>query len=87
MPCPLFGSFWNGRAIRQLGVQAGKVCRGGCVRQLSLFDRSDYFREAKADAAVDAIRKRYGRDAVKRAVFVGNPQMERLLHGLFSARL
>ena len=83
----LFRQLWNGRAIRQLGVQAGKVCRGGCVRQLSLFDRSDYFREAKADAAVDAIRKRYGRDAVKRAVFVGNPQMERLLHGLFSARL
>lgn len=57
------------------------------MRQISLFDRTDFFREAKADAAVDAIRKRYGQDAVKRAVFVGNPQMERVLHGLFSARL
>ena len=41
--------------------------------QLNLFDRSDYEKQERLDAAIDRIRERYGVDSVKRAVFVESP--------------
>ena len=43
------------------------------ARQLNLFDRSDYEKQERLDAAIDRIRERYGVDSVKRAVFVESP--------------
>ena len=41
----------------------------GC-RQCCLFDSGDYARMEKLDTAVDAIREKYGEDAIVRATFL-----------------
>lgn len=71
--CVLFEELWNGSPIRHLGVHTGMVQEEALVRQLQLFDETDYEKLVKADKAVDSIRKRYGRDAVMRAVFLKQP--------------
>lgn len=70
--CRLFHSGWDGRAIRQLGVFAGKVAHGTAY-QYNLFDLDRYDRFSKLDAAIDEIRGRYGEDAVMRATFLDSP--------------
>ena len=42
------------------------------MRQLDMFDTTDYEKLEHMDATVDKIRMRYGRDSLKRAVFVGS---------------
>ena len=42
------------------------------MRQLDMFDTADYEKMAKMDQTVDQIRARYGKDSVKRAVFLGS---------------
>ena len=42
------------------------------IRQMDLFDLTDYEKLERMDAAVDDIRKRYGRDALMRASFIGS---------------
>ena len=80
--CRLFDELWDGRGIRLLGIHAGRLCGEGEPRQLNLFDTRDYSRAARAEQAVDGIRRRYGPDAVKRAVFVGNDRIDHLLGGI-----
>jgi DNA polymerase-4 len=71
--CQLFDELWDGQPIRHLGIQTGKLHQEQEGRQLELFDKFDYERQEKLDAAVDKIRSRYGIDAVKRAAFLASP--------------
>lgn len=71
--CRLLRELWNGRPIRHLGVHTGKVGRTDLGRQLSIFDEVDYEKLVRLDQTVDRIRKRYGADAVMRAVFLNRP--------------
>lgn len=66
----LFARLWNQRPVRLLGVHAGQVQREELYRQADLFDPVDYEKLAMMDGAVDAIRRRFGRDAVMRAAFL-----------------
>lgn len=69
--CELFLELWNGNAIRHLGIHTGKVQDEMFARQLCLFDETDYEKLAGMDKMVDSIRERFGIDALKRAVFLG----------------
>jgi DNA polymerase-4 len=61
----LFHGVWKpGRAVRLLGV--GVADLGVPIRQLSLFDESWHEQESLR-AAIDSIRQRFGRDALRRA--------------------
>ena len=68
--CLLLDQLWDGKPLRLLGVQAARLLPQGAARQLSLFEKRDYDREAKMEQAVDSLRKKYGKNAVRRAVFV-----------------
>ncbi len=69
--CELFLEIWNGNPIRHLGIHTGKVQDEMSARQLCLFDETDYEKLAGMDKMVDSIRDRFGIDALKRAVFLG----------------
>ncbi len=70
--CQLFDQLWDGSPIRHLGIHTSRVKDGMNMRQMDLFDMTDYEKLECMDAAVDRIRKRYGRDSMMRAVFVGS---------------
>ncbi len=67
--CRLFEECWNLLPIRHLGIHTSRVARDD-VRQLGLFDTIDYEKQKKAEVAVDQLRKKYGRDIIKRACFL-----------------
>lgn len=69
----LFAERWNHRPVRLLGVHAGRVRRGDFSRQMSFLDEADYGKLAALDRTVDAVRERYGCDAVMRAAFLNQP--------------
>ena len=71
--CELFAELWSGRPIRHLGVHTGRVQDEDFTRQLVLFDQTDYEKLARMDETVDAIRGRFGMDAVMRAAFLDQP--------------
>ena len=71
--CRLFGELWNGRPIRHLGIHTGQVSGADLGRQLSIFDELDYEKLGRMDQAVDGLRKRFGADALMRAVFLNGP--------------
>lgn len=71
--CQLFDELWDGTAIRHLGIHTSRVKDGCNMRQLDMFDTTDYEKLEKMDAAVDRIRGRHGIDSLMRAVFVGSP--------------
>lgn len=69
--CELFDEMWDSTPIRLLGIQTGKVIEQDSYQQLSLFDlpqKSE--KQKKLDHALDSIRERYGKDAIKRASFL-----------------
>ncbi len=68
----LFAQLWDHRPIRHLGVHTGRVRRDEFSRQMSLFDEVDYGKLAAADRTADAIRGRFGCDALMRAAFLGS---------------
>lgn len=70
--CQLFDSLWDGSPIRHLGIHTSRIKDGMNMRQIDMFDTTDYEKLEKMDATIDRIRKRYGNDAVKRAVFTGS---------------
>ncbi len=76
--CRCFEELWDGTPLRHLGIHTSGVTRT-MERQLGLFDRLDYEKYRCAEAAVDRLRKRYGQDIVKRAVFVEAPGEKRVL--------
>lgn len=69
--CLLFDQLWTGRPLRLLGVQTTKAT-SQVHRQYSLFENQDIERLSKLDSAIDAIRNKYGEDAIKRAVLKNN---------------
>ena len=71
--CQLFDELWNGRAVRHLGIHTSRLNDGLDMRQIDLFDTTDYEKLEKMDAAADKIRRRYGIDSVMRASFLGTP--------------
>lgn len=71
--CGLFDEFWDKTPIRHLGVHTSGVCRENFTRQMSLFDEADYEKLARMDAAADAVRERFGADALMRAAFLNQP--------------
>ena len=71
--CRLFDELWDGAPIRHLGIHTSRIRDGVDMRQLDLFDDTDYEKLELRDAAVDRIRGRYGIDSVKRAAFIESP--------------
>ena len=76
--CRCFEELWDGTPLRHLGIHTSGVTRT-MERQLGLFDRLDYEKYRCAEAAVDRLRKRYGQEIIKRAVFVEAPGEKRVL--------
>ena len=67
--CRLLSEFWNGKPIRLLNFYASRITEEE-GRQLTMFDITDYEKQEKADAAMDAIREKFGAGAIKRAAFL-----------------
>lgn len=72
----LFEELWDGRPVRLLGIQTSHVSRAGDGRQMTLFDDADYEKREKLDRVMDSIRERFGTDAVKRASFLMQDQID-----------
>ena len=68
--CMLFDGLWDGAPIRHLGIHTSRIRDGADMRQMDMFDSTDYEKLEKRDAAVDQIRRRYGIDSVMRASFI-----------------
>lgn len=70
--CELLGNIWDGhKPIRQLGVRVTKVTDEK-YEQLGLFDNMENSEKLekmeRADAAMDSLRSRLGKDVVKRGI-------------------
>ena len=68
--CQLFDQLWDGTPIRHLGIHTSRMKDKLDMRQLDMFDLTDYEKLERADAAVDQIRRRYGNDSLMRAAFL-----------------
>lgn len=83
--CRLFDELWDGQTpLRQLGVSVGMLTREP-ARQYCLFSGDNYDKLARADAAVDRIREKFGETAIMRATFL-QPEVEPLAGGLSKER-
>lgn len=72
--CRLFDSLWDGTPIRHLGIHTSRISDKVNMRQLDMFDETDYDKLEKMDEAVDTIRRRYGTDSVKRAALLNRKE-------------
>ena len=83
LSCALFDALWDGRPIRLLGIRSSKLVSVEEPVQLSIFDmelpakKEEVAAKApspeklkKLDAAMDSIRQKYGKDAIKRGRFL-----------------
>ena len=74
--CILFDELWNGAPVRLLGVRAARLVEEDTPVQLCLFDyeapKSE--KQQRLDAALDSIRARYGKDAIKRGSLLDSPK-------------
>ncbi|MBR1771631.1 MAG: DNA polymerase IV [Lachnospiraceae bacterium] len=74
--CVLFDELWDHSPIRLLGVRVTKLSDEATPVQLSIFDyeapRSE--KQKALDAALDSIRSRYGKDAIKRGSLLDSPK-------------
>jgi len=83
MACSLFDALWDGRPVRLLGIRSSRLISTEDPIQLSLFDlplpemKEEAAQTApspeklkKLDAAMDSIRQRYGKEAIKRGRFL-----------------
>ncbi len=79
--CRVFKEMWDYKTpIRQLGVHTTKL-ENNSIHQLNLFETPKTQKSKKLDQAIDAIRNRYGDDAVMRASFVGS-KLEHMAGGI-----
>ena len=78
----LFREMWDGTAIRHLGIHTSRLRDGIDIRQLNIFDQTDYEKLMKLDSAVDRIRHRYGNDSIKRAVFLMGNRIDHMSGGI-----
>jgi len=71
----LFEELWDGRPVRLLGIRTSKLKAEDEPVQLSLFDYASPLSEKqkKLDAALDQIKKKYGKDAIKRGSLLESP--------------
>lgn len=79
--CQLFDQLWDGSPIRHLGIHTSRIRDGVNIRQLDMFDTTDYEKLEQMDATVDQIRRRYGIDSVKRAAFLDS-QIDHMSGGI-----
>lgn len=80
--CELFNELWDNTPIRLLGIQTSKINdESDSMRQMSLFDNTNYEKLEKLDEAIDKIRGKYGKDYVKRARLVSNARNKEDLKG------
>lgn len=68
--CGLLEELWDGTALRHMGLRAGKLRKVSGLRQQTLFDTGDYEKLIRMNHTVDRIRRKYGRDALRRAAFL-----------------
>jgi len=69
--CQLFDQLWDKKTpLRHLGIHTQRIRDGAEPRQMNLFDNGNYEKLEKLDKTIDVIRRKYGIDAVKRAVFL-----------------
>lgn len=66
----IFNEMWEGTPIRLLGVSAGKLQTPNQAVQLSLFDDDIHIKREACDVAIDKIREKFGKDAIKRATYL-----------------
>lgn len=78
----LFHEIWDGSPVRHLGIHTSRLRDGIDVRQLNIFDQTDYEKLMKLDSAVDQIRHRYGNDSIKRAVFLMGNKIDHMSGGI-----
>lgn len=78
----LFREMWDGTPIRHLGIHTSRLSDGIDIRQLNIFDQTDYEKLMKLDSAVDRIRHRYGNDSIKRAVFLMGNRIDHMSGGI-----
>ena len=58
--CRLFDELWEGAPIRHLGIHTSRIRDGADMRQIDMFDNTDYEKLGKRDAAVEmCIRDSY----------------------------
>ena len=66
----LLRAAWDGKTpLRQIGIQITRLADSN-ARQASLFDTADYEKLSKLDRTVDALREKYGEQALFRAAFL-----------------
>ncbi|MGI6007505.1 MAG: DNA polymerase Y family protein [Ruminococcus sp.] len=84
LSCILFDELWNQTPIRLLGIRTSKLVSEDTPIQMSIFDYQqdlsqkktmnsapmDTAKQRKLEEALDSIRKRYGKDAVRRGSFL-----------------
>ncbi len=78
----LFDELWKGQPIRHLGIHTSRMKEKDAARQLSLFDKTDYEKLERLDETIDAIRKKYGIDSVKRASFAVPNKVDHMSGGI-----
>ena len=79
--CILFDQLWDGTPIRHLGIHTSRIKDGYDMRQINMFDDSDYEKLERMDKTVDEIRHRFGNDSVLRASFLQN-QVDHMSGGI-----
>ena len=77
--CKCFDELWDGTPLRHLGIHTSRVSTD-TYRQIQMFERIDYEKVHKMEAAVDGIRRRYGADSIKRACFLPESGREWIDH-------
>ena len=70
--CQIFEKLWDHQTpIRLLGVQGTKL-QDTQMHQISFFETPKDTRHQQLDKAIDAIRNKYGENAIQRAAFLGS---------------
>ena len=82
--CRLLKEMWKNRPVRLIGVQVSKAAKEE-YHQMTLFGEAETEKQRKLDAAIDAIRGKYGEDAIKRTSFL-NSQYSHMSKGLNQAK-
>lgn len=79
--CQIFKKLWDHKTpIRQLGVHTTKLLDSH-HHQMSFFETPKDTRHHQLDEAIDAIRSKYGENAIKRAAFLGS-KLDHMAGGL-----